>query len=156
MTKMLVFDMDGTIADFYGYPNWLNLIRAGDSSPYLNAKPLYPMDELCALLNELRAYGIKIAVTSWLSKESCPEFDKATRTAKREWLNRYNFPADEIHLVKYGTDKARATRNKADFQILVDDNAEIRMKWKLGATIDAKNENVLTVLQAMLKEVKTA
>lgn len=56
------------------------------------------------------------------------------------------FPYDEIHLVKYGTTKANCTRTKADYQILVDDNAEVRAGWHLGATIDA-TENILVELK---------
>ena len=71
------------------------------------------------------------------------------REAKREWLARYNFPADEIHIVKYGTTKANCTRHKADFQILVDDNEMVRNGWSLGGTINA-NENILENLIKLL------
>ena len=32
-TKMVVFDMDGTIADLYAVPNWLQMLRAEDPTP---------------------------------------------------------------------------------------------------------------------------
>ena len=32
--KMICFDMDGTIADLYAVPNWLDKLRAEDASPY--------------------------------------------------------------------------------------------------------------------------
>ena len=32
MQKAIYFDMDGTIADFYGVPNWLEYLIAGDSA----------------------------------------------------------------------------------------------------------------------------
>lgn len=41
---------------------------------------------------------------------------------------------------------------KAKYQILVDDNAEVRSKWTLGTTIDA-NENIIPLLKALLEEV---
>ena len=69
--------------------------------------------------------------------------------AKREWLARYNFPVDEIHLVKYGTTKANCTRKLGGFQILVDDNEEVRKSWHLGDTINA-NENILEKLEKLL------
>jgi hypothetical protein len=71
------------------------------------------------------------------------------REAKREWLNKYNFPFDEIHLVKYGTTKANCTRRKGGYQILIDDNAQVRKGWTLGDTIDANND-ILPPLKYLL------
>lgn len=140
MTKMIVFDMDGTLVSTYKVNNWLEKLRAFDPSPYMDAAPVYDMLAVNRLVADLKAAGFRIAVTSWLSKESTPEYDAATRKAKREWLAKYGFPYDEIHLVKYGTPKAKCTRGKADFQILVDDNAEVRSAWTLGDTIDATKD----------------
>lgn len=149
MTKMLVFDMDGTIADLYGVDGWLEMLEAEDPAPYEIAAPLYDMAELCELLNELRAANWTIAVTSWLARDSSASYKKAVRRAKAEWLARHNFPADEVHFVAYGTTKANCTRLKADFQILVDDNEWVRDGWHLGATIDANN-NIIPQLRALL------
>ena len=149
MNKTLVFDMDGTIANLYGVENWLPMLRAEDPTPYIVAEPMYDMVELVNLLNKLKTIGWTIAVTSWLSKESTKEYDKMVRQAKREWLARYNFPFDEIHLVKYGTTKANCTRKNGGYQVLVDDNAEVRKGWHLGNTINA-NENILEELKKLL------
>lgn len=149
MNKTLVFDMDGTIANFYGVPNWLEDIRSENPRPYIVAEPLYDMDVLCAIIGLLRYKGWKVAITSWLAKDSTKEFDKLTRKAKREWLAQYDFPFDEIHLVKYGTTKANCTRKNGGYQVLVDDNAEVRKGWNLGATIDA-NENIIKELVELL------
>lgn len=140
MTKMIVFDMDGTLANLYKVNNWLEKLRAFDPSPYMDAAPIYDMLAVNRLVADLKAAGFRIAVTSWLSKGSTPEYDAATRKAKRDWLAKYGFPYDEIHLVKYGTPKVKCTRGKADFQILVDDNAEVRSAWTLGDTIDATKD----------------
>ena len=149
MNKTLVFDMDGTIANLYGVENWLPMLRAEDPTPYIVAEPMYDMVELVNLLNKLKTIGWTIAVTSWLSKESTKEYDKMVRQAKREWLARYNFPFDEIHLVTYGTTKANCTRKNGGYQVLVDDNAEVRKGWHLGNTINA-NENILEELKKLL------
>lgn len=145
MNKILVFDMDGTLANLYGVDNWLADIRSENPRPYETAKPLYDMVILTALVNLLRAIGWRIVVTSWLAKGSTKAFDAKVRKAKIEWLKRYNFPYDEIHLVKYGTTKANCTRKLGGYQILIDDNAEIRQGWTLGSTIDA-NKNILKKL----------
>ena len=149
MKRTLVFDMDGTIANFYGVSNWLEDIRNGNPRPYIVAEPLYDMEILNAILNLLKLQGWTIAVTSWLAKGSDKEFDELTRIAKREWLAKYNFPFDEIHLVKYGTTKANCTRKNKGYQILVDDNEQVRNGWNLGATINA-HENILEKLVDLL------
>ena len=149
MTKMLVFDMDGTIADLYGVENWLTDLRAEKTRPYEIAKPLYDMIELVELLNELRKLGWLIAVTTWLAKGATKEYNKKVTKAKKEWLEKYNFPYDEIHCVKYGTTKANCTRNKADFQILFDDCEKIRNGWTLGETVNAELD-IMTFLKALL------
>lgn len=149
MVKMLVFDMDGTIADFYGVPNWLNDLEAENTRPYAEAEPLYNMQELCSVLHMLSDSGWKIAITTWLSKTGSAEFNKRTAEVKKAWLAKYSFPYDEIHCVKYGTTKANCTRKKADFQILIDDNEKIRKGWTLGGTIDA-NKNILPILKNLL------
>ena len=149
MTRTLVFDMDGTIANFYGVDGWLENIRNNNPRPYIVAEPMYDTDVLNTILDLLKAQGWKIVVTSWLAKGSDKAFDKLTRQAKREWLTRYNFPFDEIHLVKYGTTKANCTRKIGGYQILVDDNADVRKGWHLGDTINA-NENILEKLVELL------
>ena len=150
--KAIVFDLDGTLVDLYSVFGWLEKLRAYDATPYSAAKPIYDAKELIPLIAELKDRGFCIIVTSWLSKESTKEYDTAVREAKKEWLAEYGFPYDEIHLVKYGTPKTKCSRGKARYQILVDDNAEVRSKWTLGATIDA-NENIIPLLRALLKEV---
>ena len=147
--KTLVFDMDGTIANFYGVDGWLENIRNSNPRPYIVAEPMYDTDVLNTILDLLKAQGWKIVVTSWLAKGSDKAFDELTRQAKREWLARYNFPFDEIHLVKYGTTKANCTRKIGGYQILIDDNAEVRKGWHLGDTINA-NENILEKLCDLL------
>ena len=148
-TKVIVFDMDGTIADLYGVDNWLDDLNNYRTRPYEIAEPLYDMVELANLLEELKKIGYIIAITTWLSANSTKEYDNEVRKAKLEWLARYNFPYDEIHLVKYGTTKANCTRKLGGFQILVDDNEKIRKGWNLGTTIDA-NENIIEMLKALL------
>lgn len=150
--KAIVFDLDGTIVNLYSVLNWLEKLRSYDATPYSAAKPIYSAEELIPLIVELKDRGFRIIITSWLSKESTKEYDAAVRRAKKEWLAEYGFPYDEIHLVKYGTSKTKCSRGKAKYQILVDDNAEVRSKWTLGATIDA-NENIIPMLEALLEEV---
>lgn len=147
--KILVFDMDGTIADLYGVENWLSLLRAENPLPYEIAKPLYDMDELAQILLQLKSKNYFIVVTSWGSLNATPEYMAKIRQAKKDWLYQYNFPFDEIHIVKYGTTKANCTRRYGGYQILFDDNQKIRKGWNLGDTVDA-NENIIEYLKKLL------
>ena len=147
--KTLVFDMDGTIADLYGVKGWLEMLRSYDATPYKVAKPMYDMGELKIILEMLKLQGWKVVVTTWLSKGSTADYDKAVRKAKIDWLKKYNFPYDEIHLVKYGTTKANCTRKIGGYQVLVDDNKKVRDGWTLGKTIDA-NKNITNDLLVLL------
>lgn len=149
MTKTLVFDMDGTIANLYGVNNWLEMIRAENPKPYIIAEPLYNMNELNSLLNQLKSLGWEIVITSWLAKGATDNYNKAVTKAKKEWLQKYHFPADEIHIVKYGVTKANSTRKKGGYQVLIDDNAKIRKGWHLGNTINAEND-IIAELRKLL------
>lgn len=149
MRKMIVFDMDGTIADLYGVEGWLDDLQAEKTRPYDEAEPMYNMEELVDLLNRLREIGWMIAVTTWLAKDATKEYNKAVTKAKKNWLAKYNFPYDEIHCVKYGRTKADCTRNKADFQILIDDNKKVRDGWTLGTTVNAQFD-IMNFLKALV------
>lgn len=151
MNKMLCFDMDGTIADLYSVDHWLDKLRAEDPSPYTEAAPMCDMDRLREILLALSAKGWEIRVISWLSMNSSPEYKKAVRNAKKEWLKKYNFPADKIHLVAYGTTKANCVRKWADAAILIDDNEKVRDGWTLGETIDPMTDDILERLEMILQ-----
>ena len=150
--KTLVFDMDGTIADLYGVENWLEDLKSENPRPYAIAEPMYDMDVLNALLTLFKSLGWRIVVTTWLANGSSKEYDNLVRETKMAWLDKYNFPYDEIHLVKYGTTKANCTRKIGGFQVLVDDNEKVRNGWNLGATIDA-NKNIISALIDLINEI---
>jgi hypothetical protein len=146
--KVIVFDMDGTIADLYGVDGWLDNLRAENTRPYEIAKPMYDMEYIAYILTLLKGLGWRVAVTTWLAKGATKAYDDAVRKAKIDWLAKWGFPYDEIHLVKYGTTKANCTRKHGGFQILVDDNAKVRKGWTLGTTIDA-NKNIIAELEKL-------
>ena len=144
--KMLVFDMDGTIADLYGVDGWLDDIIAKSVRPYAVAKPLYDMDVIVTLLDVLKGMGWRIAVTSWLAKVCDDEYAEAIREVKTAWLNRFGFPYDILNIVNYGVDKSSVTAKFGGFQILFDDEDKNLTDWVNGATVDAKTD----IIQALL------
>lgn len=152
-TKMVVFDMDGTIADLYAVPNWLQMLRAEDPTPYAVAEPMWEMDILADVLNELRANGIEIRVVTWLSKDSTEEYKNLVRQAKLEWLEEMGFPFDNFHGVQYGATKANSVRRyleEEEMAILIDDNAKVRNGWTLGETVDPTTTNIIEFLENLL------
>lgn len=151
--KMICFDMDGTIADLYNVPNWLEMLRAFDPTPYAQAGPMWDMVELADLLHEAQAIGIEIRIITWLSKESTADYDRAVREAKREWLEAQGFPFDHFHGVKYGATKADSVRRylgEDDTAILFDDNAKVRQGWTMGEAIDPIETDILDFLRGLV------
>ena len=149
MTKTLVFDMDGTIADLYAVTGWLENITAENVRPYAIAEPMYNMNKLVNVINRLKENGWRVAIVSWTSKHGSKEYNKAVRKVKKEWLDRYNFPYDELHVIKYGTPKSYCMKKTGGFQILFDDEESNRKAWRNGSTVNA-NENIYKILKNML------
>ena len=124
------FDMDGTIADFYGVENWLQYLMERNPLPYEIAKPLVNMSVLARRLNSLQRKGYKVNIISWLSKCSDNDFDNAVTVAKIRWLRKH-LPSvhwDNINIVRYGTPK-----NTIGSGILFDDEEPNRKMWGEGA-----------------------
>jgi hypothetical protein len=130
MKKEINFDMDGTIADFYGVEGWLDDLIAQSPRPYAEAKPLLDMDALADRLNKLQNKGYAIKVISWLSKTTTEEFDSKVIATKKEWLqkNLSSVKWDKIDIVAYGTPKQTLGKG-----ILFDDEKQNRENWGKGA-----------------------
>ena len=153
MMKMIVWDMDGTMADLYGVKNWLPMLRAEKASPYLLAEPMWDMVKLAEVLTQFQAKGVEIRVVTWLSKDSSEEYKDKVREAKRDWLNHYNFPCDHFHGIQYGATKADSIRKylaEGETAILIDDNAKVRQGWHMGETIDPTACDIIEVLKSLL------
>lgn len=151
LSPMICFDMDGTIADLYSVPNWLEKLKNEDPSPYVEAAPLVDMERLREVLLALSVQGYEIRVISWLAKNASKEYKVTIRKAKREWLERHNFPCDKVHIVAYGTNKASCVRKVTDSAVLIDDDCGVRDGWHIGRTIDPANEDILEELEKLSK-----
>ena len=142
--KMICFDMDGTIADFYGVEGWLADLEAFNVRPYAEAKPLVNMSRLARRLNTLQKMGYEIGIISWLSKSGTEEYNRAVAEVKIEWLRKHlpSVEWDRITIVPYGTPKENFCNNPLD--ILFDDEEKNRINWT-GRAYDVNN--ILEILR---------
>ena len=142
----ICFDMDGTIANLYGVEGWLDCLIAEDVKPYREAKVLLNMNTLARLLNKAQRKGHEIVSISWTSKNGSDKYNKAVEEVKRAWLRKHlaSVKFDEIHVVKYGTNKANFAKSEND--ILFDDEENNRKAWT-GKAYDVNN--ILEVLKAI-------
>lgn len=100
--RVLILDMDGTIADTYNYPDWAGILRGHVSNPwiecgkvdpqevyemFLNIKPMLTEQEL---LNFCGKWD-EVVVWSMVPWGATPEVESATIDAKIKWLGKY-FP----------------------------------------------------------------
>ena len=143
MKKEIWFDMDGTIANFYGVEDWLECIKREQTKPYREAKPLIDMKHLAKELNRLQKLGYTIGIISWLAKGSTENYDKKVEKAKKNWLKSHlkSVKFDKINIVKYGTPKENFGKG-----ILFDDEELNRKNWKEKA-FDEKN--IIEILRAI-------
>jgi hypothetical protein len=141
--RAINFDMDGTIANFYGVEGWLDCLMASDATPYKIAKPLVNMSVLARYLNILQKKGYSINIISWLSKSGTKEFNEEVTTAKLGWLKKHlpSVKWDEINIVPYGTPKQTLGNG-----ILFDDEKPNRENW-IGTAYDV--DNILGVLRTL-------
>lgn len=143
MIRQINFDMDGTLADFYGVENWLDYLIAEDVTPYAVARPLVNMNSLARVLNRLQRNGYKICIISWTSKSGSDEYNKRVTEVKRAWLTKHlaSVQFDEINIVKYGTPKYTIGSG-----ILFDDEEPNRNVWGDGA-YDV--QNIIEILKGL-------
>lgn len=168
--KIIVIDMDGTVAGLYDVPDWLDKLLAEDTSPYEEAKPLVDMEKLNKTLMLLQKAGWEIQIISAMCKNATPEYKKAIREAKKAWLKKWSFVYDRFHGVDYKTPKCEVVRpympygmslakelqnpaagmpNPAE-AILVDDESRHLDRWHWGRTINPTNEDLIEELRRLL------
>ena len=140
------FDMDGTLANFYGVENWLAYLEAEDTTPYEVAEPLLRLCSLAKRLNNLQKQGYELAIISWLSKTGSAEYNERVTEAKMQWLAQH-MPSvnwDAIHIVPHGTPKQNFCYSPYD--ILFDDEENNRTNWP-GPAFDVTN--IMDVLRLL-------
>ena len=125
------FDLDGTLANLYARPTWLQELRAFDPTPYEVAQVMVNMSLLARYLNRLQAKGFEINIISWLSKDSNTDYDQKVKQAKLRWLRKHlpSVKFDNIYIVPYGTPKSHLVSHNA-LNILFDDEVNNQIEWE--------------------------
>ena len=141
--KQINFDMDGTLANFYGVNGWLDDLIQENARPYRQARPLFNFSALARQIHRLQKLGYEINIISWLSKTGTDDFNTEVTQVKKEWLKKHlpSVEFDNITIVKYGTPKSTCGNG-----ILFDDEENNRKEWK-GIAFDV--ENILEILRKL-------
>lgn len=132
----IFFDLDGTIADLYGFNDWLTYLQNEQTTPYTEAGLLVDGEQLRNFLAAGKAAGVLFGVISWGAKNASKDYQKAIRRAKIDWLKKNDLLKyfDELHVIKYGTPKNRATKNRTG--VLIDDELQ---RWNVEKLVTADN-----------------
>ena len=155
MMKKIYFDMDGTIADLYGTPDWLKHLIAEEATPYAEAVPLIRFATFARYIHLLQSVGFTIGIISWLSKNASLEYENIVAETKKEWLNKHlpSVKFDEIHILPYGTPKEQVVCGSQN--ILFDDEENNRLAWEEnGAGIALDETHILDMLRWLYNESK--
>ena len=147
----ICFDMDGTIADFYGVENWLDALRSYSDRPYREAAPMMNFSVLARQLNAAQRKGAKLVIISWASKCCNPVFFADICMAKRNWLAEH-LPSvhwDEVHIVPYGTNKAEICGVDGENFFLFDDEERNRTQWEELDGLAFNPSDITEILKAI-------
>ena len=145
--RTIWWDMDGTIANLYAVENWLPMLRAEDTTPYVEAEVMWNMSQLARLMNRVQKLGYQLGIISWTAKNGTESYNDAVAEAKLAWLGKHlaSVKFDHIVIVNYGTPKSLVMTTEDD--ILFDDEEPNRNAW-LGQAFEP--EMMIKVLKALL------
>ena len=143
----IYLDLDGTVIDFYGVPNWLECLEIQDPTPYRVAKPLVHLATLARYLNRLQSQGYRIGIISWTSKSGTDAFNAEVAKVKRDWLAKHlpSVQWDEIHIVPYGVPKSTCATSPV--AILFDDEQRNLDEWSAAHNIACRADLLMEILR---------
>ena len=141
--KVLNFDMDGTLCNFYGVDGWLDDLMTSNPRPYKVAKPRFNFSSFARLIHRLQRLGYQVNIISWLAKCDDDNFHKVVADVKVKWLQKHlpSVKFDNIIIVPYGTPKHTLANG-----ILFDDEKPNRDNWQ-GKAYDV--DDILNILRSL-------
>lgn len=156
--KALVWDMDGTLVDFYGVEGWLDSLRNFSTRPYDEAKPLWPTNELNHLMTQAQNQGYTIIICTALAKCTTTTFNKAVRNSKKVSLAAMAFPYNNFRSIPYGGNKYYPIKNIASKKgdiieeaILFDDDMGNRQQFEKYTNCKAVNPMEVNIIEYLKK-----
>ena len=130
MSIKVYFDMDGTVADLYGQPDWLQMLRTETAGAFTDCKPLFNPADFYAVVNRLLFAGVQFGVITWLPMQASAEYEEICTAEKKAWCEKWMPFITEFSAQSYGIPKQKAIKKHAKTEILIDDNAEVGAIWK--------------------------
>ena len=152
MKLKILLDLDGTVANLYGYNDWLGKLRA-EVPIYEELEPLVDMAELTAIAKKLIDKGVEFGVVTWLAMGASEEYEFITSMEKYRWCKKYIPFITEFECQPYGTPKQ--TNYHHCKCILIDDNVEVRQAFETPhrrKTFDA-NKDICEFLTKLYEEL---
>lgn len=138
----IYFDMDGTIASLFTIANFSERLNNGDTSVFLECKPMFNANAMEEVITALKDKGYKIGIISYVRKENNP---RQGRADKKAWLAEHFPYADEVHIVRETVSKWKVAKDK-DNSYLIDDCKKNRKEWENGLTINAYKADIVKEL----------
>lgn len=162
MSLKVVFDLDGTLFNLYGKPNWLNDLENENFGVFneyginFGFMPFIQRQTIQEKILNMMDVGITFSIISWLPMGASPEYSEICRREKLEWVYRHLPMIEDIQLIPYGIEKQKAITKRAGRMILIDDNAEVCKMWETAKQRIAIQVNddytVLDALDDILEE----
>lgn len=117
-------DMDGTIADLYNEPNWLENLRTEKQGMFQTLRPMITETRLIELFPNDK---YEVVILSMVPKGATKEYSEIVKQEKNAWIDKH-FPSIKKRIyLKYGYNKNLKNSKNA---ILIDDNEQIRKCFK--------------------------
>lgn len=125
----ICIDMDGTIADLYGFPDWLGALTQDENpDPYRYCAPLVDCRRLRNALNCAMDAGHDVYIISWnCGGDPSRAYRKRVVSAKRRWLQAHGIPYTRLRVVPNGKPKSSIIDGPG---ILFDDEKRNRDEWE--------------------------
>jgi hypothetical protein len=147
--KRVYFDMDGTIADLYNFPNWLSYFENEKEGIFSQLSPMIDAKRLNDAIAKAKAKGHKFGVITWLPKNSTAQYRLKCSLEKIDWIKK-NVPElkDNIMTCEYGTSKADVAHANSR-TIIFDDDENVRKDWIKTKGQAYEPSQILEVLEGL-------
>lgn len=144
----ICIDMDGTIADLYGYPDWLGALTQDENAdPYRYCAPLVNCKRLRNALRCAMDAGHDVYIISWnCGGDTSRAYRKQVAAAKRRWLHAHGIPYTRLRVVPNGKPKSSIIDGPG---VLFDDEKRNREEWEASGrgSAYAPNEMIRRIMQ---------